>query len=66
MASGLEPLAVAIIYLAGFVSGMWIPARYGVERLEGFGRWTMKKFVPYKPPPGKSEEEAMEEAEEKD
>lgn len=55
-------LSAAIIYIAGFISGMWLPARYGVERLEGFGRWTLQKFLPYTPPPGKSEQEAMQDA----
>lgn len=63
MALGLDPvtLALSVGLVVGFMGGLWVPAKFGMERLEGFGRWAALK-IPYEPPPGKSEEEAMEEA----
>jgi hypothetical protein len=40
---------------------MAVPTRYGFERLAGFGRYVAAK-LPYEPPPGESEQEAMEQA----
>lgn len=57
-----QAISYVIVYLIGLLSGIWVPAKYAMERLEGFGRWAVKKFIPYEPPPGKSEEEAMMEA----
>ncbi|EMA23115.1 hypothetical protein C442_08816 [Haloarcula amylolytica JCM 13557] len=44
-----------------FIGGMTVPTRYGIERLEGFGRFMAAK-IPYRPEPGKDEETAMQEA----
>ncbi|WP_240940646.1 hypothetical protein [Haloarcula argentinensis] len=40
---------------------MAVPTRYGMERIEGFGRFVAAK-LPYKPRPGMDEETAMQEA----
>lgn len=45
----------------GTLGGMTVPTAYGMERLSGFGRWATDK-LPYTPPPGKEEGEALEEA----
>lgn len=59
-----EPVSDFVIaYVLGILTAIWVPTRYAMERLEGFGRWGMQK-IPYEPPPGKSEEEAMEETDE--
>lgn len=61
-----EPLsgsALALVILA-FVAGMAVPFAFGMERLNGFGRWLASK-IPYEPPPGEGEEKAMEEASQK-
>ncbi|QLG29460.1 hypothetical protein HUG10_09180 [Halorarum halophilum] len=55
---------VAVVVLA-FTAGMCVPFRYGIERLRGFGRVVIGK-LPYAPPPGKEEGEAMEAATEGD
>ena len=47
--------------LVAFIGGMCVPFRYGIERLRGFGRVVVGK-LPYAPPPGKEEAEAMEQA----
>ncbi|ACV47825.1 MULTISPECIES: hypothetical protein [Halomicrobium] len=44
-----------------FLGGMAVPTRYGMERLEGFGRAVASK-LPYRPPPGTDEQEAMADA----
>lgn len=46
-----------LAYLAGAAS----PYYYAVERLRGFGRLAISR-LPYKPPPGMEEGEAMREA----
>jgi len=47
--------------LLAFIGGMSVPTRYGMERVEGFGRLVASK-LPYKAPPGTDEQEAMAEA----
>ena len=44
-----------------FIGGMTVPTRYGIERLNGFGRFMASK-LPYRAEPGKDEETAMQEA----
>jgi len=44
-----------------FIGGMAVPTRYGMERVEGFGRLVASK-LPYKAPPGTDAETAMQEA----
>ncbi|TQR22068.1 hypothetical protein C9J85_03055 [Haloferax sp. wsp5] len=51
-----DPQTVALCLL--FSSGMAVPTRYGMERIEGFGRLVASK-LPYKAPPGTDEETAM-------
>jgi len=51
-------IAVAIL---AYIGGMFTPGRFAGERLEGFGRAVASK-LPYRPPPGKDEEQAMKEA----
>jgi hypothetical protein len=53
-----QTLAVGVLCL---LAGMAVPTRYGMERVEGFGRFVVSKF-PYKAPPGRDEETAMQEA----
>ncbi|WP_254272179.1 hypothetical protein [Haloarcula marina] len=53
-----QSLALAVLCL---VAGMAVPTRYGMERIEGFGRWVASK-LPYKAPPGKESEQAMADA----
>ncbi|WP_336001459.1 hypothetical protein [Halorientalis halophila] len=53
-----EMVAVALLF---FLAGMTVPTRYGIERLEGFGR-IMAAKLPYKAPPGQDAETAMQEA----
>lgn len=53
-----EIVAIAVLFL---LAGMAVPTRYGIERLEGFGRY-VASGLPYKPPPGKDEQTAMQEA----
>lgn len=48
-------------HLLFFVAGLAVPTRYGVERIEGFGRFAAAK-LPYKAPPGKEPEQALSEA----
>lgn len=60
MPFGIDPVLL-IALIAGFLAGMTVPTYYAIERLSGFGRWAVSK-PPYKPPPGKTEDEAMEEA----
>jgi hypothetical protein len=49
------------IVLVAFLGGMAVPTRYGMERVEGFGRLVASK-LPYKSPPGTDEQQAMTEA----
>jgi len=44
-----------------FLGGMSVPTRYGMERVEGFGRAVASK-LPYQPPPGQDEQQAMADA----
>ena len=53
-----QTVALAVLML---VAGMAVPTRYGMERVEGFGRAVAAK-LPYRPPPGTDEQEAMQEA----
>jgi hypothetical protein len=55
---GAQIIVVAVLFM---MAGMTVPTYYGMERLAGFGRWAVSKLK-YRPPPGKDEEEAMEEA----
>jgi len=60
---GIEPsttIAVAWTILC-VIAGMTVPTRYGIERLNGFGRWLLQK-LPYQPPPGTDQETAMQAA----
>ncbi|WP_435348994.1 hypothetical protein [Haloarchaeobius sp. HRN-SO-5] len=56
----VAPEVVSAIVLA-FIAGATVPTYYAQERLRGFGR-VMASKLPYEPPPGKSEQEALEEA----
>lgn len=51
----MQTVAIAIIF---FLAGMAVPTYYGIERLNGFGR-AMAAKLPYKPPPGLDEEQAL-------
>jgi len=53
-----QTVSLAVLML---VAGMAVPTRYGIERVEGFGRAVASK-LPYQPPPGKEEQEAMQQA----
>lgn len=59
-ADPLSGTVLAIVALS-LIAGMAVPFTYGMERLNGFGRWMADK-LPYTPPPGKDEGEAMEAA----
>lgn len=52
---------MVVLALTFFLAGLSVPTRYGIERMEGFGR-AMASKLPYEPPPGEDEETAMEEA----
>ena len=41
--------AVLGMVLLAFIGGMTVPTRYGIERLNGFGRAVASK-IPYEPP----------------
>jgi hypothetical protein len=47
--------------LLGFLAGATVPTYYAQERMRGFGRAVVSR-LPYRPPPGQSEEEALREA----
>lgn len=47
--------------LVAFVAGSTCPTYYATERLRGFGR-AMFDTLPYRPPPGMSEDDALREA----
>ncbi len=55
-----EPGTVALAVVC-ILAGMTVPTGYGLERLNGFGRFVVSK-LPYKAPPGREESEAMAEA----
>ncbi|WP_225334918.1 hypothetical protein [Halomicrobium urmianum] len=56
------PDAQAVAFgLLWFLSGMAVPTRYGMERIEGFGRLVAAQ-LPYQAPPGTDEETAMQQA----
>jgi len=55
-----QPATVALAVVC-ILAGMTVPTRYGVERLEGFGRFVVSK-LPYRSPPGVDEQEAMQQA----
>lgn len=56
------PSASMLAYgLLMFIGGMTVPTRYGIERLNGFGRFMASK-LPYLAEPGMDEETAMKEA----
>ncbi|GGM26844.1 hypothetical protein [Haloarcula argentinensis] len=56
------PAAETVAYgMLWFIAGMAVPTRYGMERIEGFGRFYASK-LPYKPEPGMDEETAMQQA----
>lgn len=48
-------------FLSGLLIGIMAPTYYAAERLRGFSRVVLGK-LPYRPPPGMEEEEALEEA----
>ncbi|MGB9953698.1 hypothetical protein ACOZ4F_15030 [Haloarcula marismortui] len=59
------PTAESAAYgLLMFIAGMTVPTRYGIERLEGFGR-VMASKLPYMAPPGMDAETAMQQATER-
>lgn len=47
--------------ILAFLAGMSVPTAYGIERLQGLGRFVASKW-PYKAPPGMDAGEAMEQA----
>jgi hypothetical protein len=58
-------LTVLIPVIIGFLAGVAVPTHYGLERLAGLGRWIAAK-LPYRPPPGQTQTEALREASKKD
>ena len=48
-------------FLAGFMLGLPAPYWYAQEQIRGFVRAILQK-MPYRPPPGKDTEEALQEA----
>ena len=59
-AAGANVTTIAVVVLA-FLVGAACPVYYAQERLRGFGRAVMSR-LPYKPPPGREEGAAMEDA----
>lgn len=53
-----ETVALAVVCI---LAGMTVPTSYGLERLNGFGRFVVSK-LPYKAPPGREETDAMQHA----
>jgi len=53
-----QTLALALVC---FIGGMTVPTRFGIKRLEGFGRLIASK-LPYQAPPGRDAETAMQQA----
>jgi hypothetical protein len=54
-------LTVLAAVLIAFAAGAMTPVYYAQERFRGFGRAMISK-LPYRPPPGTDEQEAMEDA----
>ena len=54
----VQQLAVALVF---FLGGALVPTYYAQERFRGFGRSLVDK-LPYHPPPGMDEKEALEAA----
>lgn len=50
-----------IVFILGLVVGSLAPTYFAAEQLRGFGRAMLAK-LPYEPPPGKDEKEALIEA----
>lgn len=59
-AAGANLTTIAAVVLA-FLAGATAPTYYAQERLRGFGR-AMASRLPYQPPPGTEEQEAMKQA----
>ncbi|WP_256402414.1 hypothetical protein [Halorubrum salinum] len=56
-------LPVAAAVLIAYMAGAATPGGYAMERINGFGRVVASK-LPYQPPPGMEETEALEAASE--
>jgi len=61
MIEALTNPAVLGAVLLAFIAGLALPFRFALERLRGFGRWFVGK-LPYEPPPGEDEQQALEDA----
>jgi hypothetical protein len=61
MIDSLGSASVVALVLLAFIAGLALPFRFALERLRGFGRWFVSK-LPYRPPPGQDEQDALEEA----
>lgn len=59
-AAGANLTTIAAVVLA-FMVGAMAPVYYAQERFRGFGR-AMLSQLPYRPPPGTEEQEAMKQA----
>lgn len=55
------PMRLVSIAVLSFLAGAACPAYYAQERLRGFGR-AMFDRLPYRPPPGMEEEQALRQA----
>lgn len=55
------PMRLVSIAVLAFLAGAACPAYYAQERLRGFGR-AMFDRLPYRPPPGMEEEQALRQA----
>lgn len=58
MLPSVQMVALALVF---FLAGALVPAYYAQERFRGFGR-SMVDRLPYRPPPGMNEEEALQSA----
>lgn len=58
IAANSQTLALVIL---AYVAGAMTPLYYAQERMRGFGRAMMAR-IPYQPPPGEDEQQAMEDA----
>jgi len=56
-----EAARLAVVSFLSFLAGSTVPTYYAQERMRGFGR-RMANTLPYEPPPGQSEEEALQDA----
>lgn len=56
-----ENVTALSLALLSFLAGALCPAYYAQERFRGFGRAVISQ-LPYQPPPGKDEQEALREA----